>query len=223
MTCIHAHIMPESIARRPKTRERLINATVALLAQHNLVDITTQDVLALSGVARGTLYRHFPDFSALLESAMVEAFSRDVQGTIAYMDGMIKTSHSAQDLFDGLRKVTLSTQAPQIANLRYGRIRLMAYSLNNPRLSQALSEIQETLTQELTRQVKIVQAKGWFDERLDARSVAVFVQAYTIGKVVDDVSQQHMSPQGWNDLIDQVIALGVMRQPKVLEQKLSRA
>ena len=66
MTCIHADIMPESIARRPKTRERLINATVALLAQHNLVDITTQDVLALSGVARGTLYRHFPDFSALL-------------------------------------------------------------------------------------------------------------------------------------------------------------
>jgi hypothetical protein len=35
--------------------------------------------------------------------------------------------------------------------------------------------------------------------------VAVFIQSYTIGRAVDDVTSEHMSQEAWNDLINKII------------------
>jgi hypothetical protein len=41
-------------------------------------------------------------------------------------------------------------------------------------------------------------------EQRDARACAVLIQAYTLGKIVDDVVEEPVDPQAWNDLIMQV-------------------
>jgi hypothetical protein len=40
---------------------------------------------------------------------------------------------------------------------------------------------------------------------LDLKSVVIFVQAYTLGQVIDDVAGEKMSSEGWNQLINQIV------------------
>jgi hypothetical protein len=47
--------------------------------------------------------------------------------------------------------------------------------------------------------------RGWIRTDIDAMATAVFIQAYTLGRVVDDISTEKVDPQKWNDLINKII------------------
>ncbi len=55
------------------TKEELIQTVVVLLEGTTLNQITSEQVLAISGISRGSLYHHFEDFSELLELAQVRS------------------------------------------------------------------------------------------------------------------------------------------------------
>lgn len=50
-----------------KTRDLILDALIELLADRRADDITTREIAERAGVSQPTVYRHFPDRSALLE------------------------------------------------------------------------------------------------------------------------------------------------------------
>jgi hypothetical protein len=75
----------------------------------------------------------------------------------------------------------------------------------NESFRKALGEAQQGLTDLFTEQVTAVQNRGWFNKDFDPRAAAVLIQAYTLGKIVDDVVDKPMAATGWNALIDLII------------------
>ncbi|MCP4958214.1 MAG: SDR family NAD(P)-dependent oxidoreductase, partial [Actinomycetia bacterium] len=51
------------------TRERIIDATLTLVDQHGLAGVTMVAVAKTAGVARATLYNHYPDIPSILADA----------------------------------------------------------------------------------------------------------------------------------------------------------
>jgi AcrR family transcriptional regulator len=51
--------------RQHQTRQRIVEATVALHAEQGMLSTTISDIAARAGVERATVYRHFPDERAL--------------------------------------------------------------------------------------------------------------------------------------------------------------
>jgi len=51
----------------------------------------------------------------------------------------------------------------------------------------------------------MAQQKGFVNHDFEPRTGAVFIQAYTLGKVVDDITQVHMDDQDWERLIGTVL------------------
>ena len=47
----------------------------------------------------------------------------------------------------------------------------------------------------------LFRSKGFIKKELDPKVIAVFVQAYTIGIVVDDISTNPMDKEKWVNLI----------------------
>jgi hypothetical protein len=74
-------------------------------------------------------------------------------------------------------------------------------------MRRMLGAEQARLTDALTDLIREAQEKGLYRNDFDPRACAVLIQAYTLGKVVDDVVDTPVDPQAWNDLISQVIAL----------------
>lgn len=183
------------------TKERLINTVSEMLDGEHPQNILVEDVLSASGVARGSLYHHFGDFPALIEATLVRRFSAGVDFTNAVIADIVSSSTSAAEFFGRMYEMSIDTQDPQRAHRRAERARELGMANSNQRFRDQLSVEQERLTNTLTEAVATAQEKEWIRNDLDARAIAVFLQAYTLGRAVDDVAVTKVEPEAWNKLI----------------------
>ncbi len=158
-----------------------------------------------SGISRGSLYHHFQDISELLELAMVESFALSVDQSITVLTAILHSAKNRDEMLKGLFLVTEQTQPRSLSKRRIQRARLISFTEDNPRLKASLAVEQQRLTDAITDLIREAQERGWMSRNVDPRCAAVLIQAYTLGKIVDDVVTPQMSEAGWNGLINQII------------------
>ena len=191
--------------KKHPTYEKLVHATLELLQDHLAEDVSTEMVLQHSGVSRGSLYYHFEDLSDLLETAMVAFFSEIVDENIALIAGLIDQASSAAEFFRATEQFNQVTQAPERRDVRFERIRLLGFACRNPRMAKKLAAEQSRLTDSYAQLFRIAQEKGWMHDDFDPRAAAVLIQAYTLGRSVDDLGAEPVDPQAWNSLIMKIV------------------
>lgn len=183
------------------TRQRLLEAVVGMMETTPPEDIHSEFVLQETGISRGSLYHHYEDFTELLEDAMLHRFSAGVEASTAAMENIVAIARDRAEFFTLLEGVTRATQARKRAEIRFDRARMLAMAQHNERFRVKLGEVQDRLTDSLTLCIEQAQQKGWANPNVQARTIAVFIQAYTLGKIVDDVSSNPMDDDDWEALI----------------------
>ena len=187
------------------TKQTLIDTVVTLMDTQPSMEINSDQVLEISGISKGSLYHHFEDFPELVEHAMVARFARFVDNSVVMLNGVIASAKTRADLVEGLQKVTRATQAQELTRHRSERVTAIAKAIRIPRMKALLGEEQERLTDALADLFRESVERGWGDPTLDPRVVGVMVQAYTIGKIVDDITPTRMDAENWNQAIDSVL------------------
>ena len=84
----HAHTLsaasPETRETAPAgTRERILTASYGLFARRGIRDVSIDEIIALSGVAKATLYRHFPSKDDLVLAFLERREQQWTFGTMA--------------------------------------------------------------------------------------------------------------------------------------------
>jgi len=187
------------------TKQALISTVVELLNTKGPEEINSDEVLEISGISKGSLYHHFQDFSELIEQALIVRFASFVDSSVEMLKKVITSSKSREELLVALKHVTRVTQAPEMRSNRIERISAISSAMRNERMADALGVEQERLTQALADLYRESQERGWGDPKIDPRVVGVMVQSYTIGKVVDDFTPEHMDGEAWSLVIDEVL------------------
>lgn len=195
----------KSRAASHPTKETLLATVTQLLEASPLDSITVDQVLHESGVSKGSLYHHFEDFSDLLEQALVQRFSSSVDKSITMLSKVVLSSRTQQEAVQALHMATGKTTGSGLAEVRFERARLISGSRGNPRLAKRLAVEQWRLTSALADLFREMQSKGWMSTAFDARAAAVLIQAYALGKIVDDIVEDQMNDQDWNQLINLII------------------
>ena len=190
--------MPQTIH---PTKARLIETAAELLEAELPGAIQVDEILDKSGISKGSLYHHFEDLSELLEAAQVARYANWVDRSIGLIIPVLSGAKTRDDVIEGLRKATLYTQSSEYKATRFERARTLANSENSERFKTALGLEQERLTTALEDLVQEAKNKGLFRQELDSRIVAVFIQSYTLGKIVDDVVPSPMNQEKWDDFI----------------------
>ena len=176
-----------------------------MLDELDVADLQVDQVLDRSGVSKGSMYHHFTDFAHLIEAAHVQRFARMVDASIEALASVMSAARSRVEMIDGLKHVTRQTQRRELAPLRFERARALALAEHHPRMRDALAHEQARLTNALTDLSREAQEKGWVRKDVDPKVLAVFIQAYTLGKIVDDISADPMDIDSWIWLIDEVV------------------
>jgi AcrR family transcriptional regulator len=184
------------------TKTKLVDTTVELLQTMPAEEISVDLVLSISKVSKGSMYHHFVDLSDLLETAITERYAKWVDRSIEVMSQILTEGSSSEEIYQGLVKVTRQTQSPKQRGERMQRVQAIAKTNGNSRLTQMLSAEQERLTEALTDIIFESQQQGFVNKDIDPRSLAVFIQSYTIGKIVDDFSESPVQEENWNNLIN---------------------
>lgn len=187
------------------TALKLLDTVSAMLDSDNPHDILVDEVLRISGVSRGSLYHHFGDFPGLVQATLLRRFSVNVALDGRAMLEVAERATSERDYWDRIRHLSSMTQVPERAPVRAERARLISLATSDEDFGRALAREQERVTSAMTDAISQAQQKGWVKPDLNPRAIAVFLQAYSLGRAVDDIAESHVPNEDWIFLVDTVI------------------
>ena len=194
--------MPQSLH---PTKSLLIETAVGLLEDKMPYEIAVDEILEKSGISKGSLYHHFEDLAELLEAAQVARYADWVDRSMALILAIMSKAKTKEDLFEGVKKMTLLTQSAEFKNFRYERARTIGNSQGHQRFQNLLAAEKERLTSGLTDIVREVIEKGFFRKDLNPHVAAIFIQSYTLGKIVDDIVTNPVDSKEWDNFIDHMV------------------
>jgi AcrR family transcriptional regulator len=201
--------MPQSIH---PTKSRLIETTAELLDTKFPQDIAVDEILDKSGISKGSLYHHFEDLGELLEAAQIARYAVWVDRSIGFMTPLLSEAKTPSDMIESLRKATLFTQSKEYKATRFQRARTLANSETSPRFQKALGIEQDRLTSALEDLVAEAKNKGLFRKDLDTRVIAIFIQSYTLGKIIDDIVPTPVSQEKCDEFIVNMLIATMVSQ-----------
>lgn len=189
------------------TAQLLIETVVNLLDKKAADQITSEEVLHLSGISRGSMYHHFEDFEDLVDTALVKRFGRYIAETNAGFVALSVTVHNGKDLRAALTRMTRAVHDPARAQYRFDRIRTFARATEHPRLREKLAEEQDSLTDTMETHIARWQERGFVVKEMHPRTIAVAIQAIVIGRIVDEIADKHVDPENWLGLMDRILGI----------------
>jgi AcrR family transcriptional regulator len=189
------------------TKEKLIETMISLMEENALASILVDDVLRESNISKGSLYHHFENFEDLVEAALIARFAAGVDSSIYLVSEAVNGAKSSEELLEKIVLVTSATQGRTRSKFRLERARVIGLSVNSPKLLESLEREQYRLTTAMADIVREGQEKGWVSKVFDAKTIAVFLQAYTLGRVIDDVAgkDQQIDSNDWNDVVNTAV------------------
>lgn len=187
------------------TKRQLLECAIGMLENQGPNDLLIEDVLTQSGVSKGSLYYHFEDFPHLVEAALVELYRRDVDIASDYINQIRATANCAEDLVAAISLINARVHAPANTRIRFQRALTIAMAGFSPRLAEAIAPVQKRFTDVLSQFIAEAQAAGWASKDYEPKAAAMLIQAYTFGRLGDELSPNSLHQQDWLDIVNLVI------------------
>jgi AcrR family transcriptional regulator len=187
------------------TKSHLIETAVSLIGEFGPQGFTVDQLLDTSKISKGSLYHHFEDFNDVIISAQVERFAQYVEEDIAGVTQVLLAATSREDLLNRLDAVSLVAHSDDRTNRRGDRMEILSSARHSEKMRIALGPVQARLTAAFADLIREMQARQWASTEISAEAIAVFIQAYSLGLVVNDASSEHIDMAAWHQLISRVL------------------
>jgi AcrR family transcriptional regulator len=192
--------------RGQQTRQRLIDATAVVVGAHGYAAATTRAIAAAAGVSEATIYRHFPDKTALFFAAVIERHT-------AVMEWMTQLPKRA-----GVSTInaTLTETLHQLATLGADLAPLELAMLADPELARQRN-VRDGMPPgppaHLAEYLRREQSHGRIRSDVDPDKMALVVLATLFGIVAGQINTAMSTTNGLIDAAAIVLASGLVPQP----------
>lgn len=183
----------------------LLDTTVALINEFGAQGFTVEQLLEKSTISKGSLYHHFEDFSDVIVQAQLVKFSQYVVEDIELLTSVMMNATSHDDLISRLELVTRTSHDPKRAPRRLDRAAIIASLQFSEKGRAQLAIVQQDLTDSIADVTRELQERKFVDATIDPRSMSTFIQAYSLGLILNDVTAEPVDHEVWLAFIGRVV------------------
>lgn len=187
------------------TKQLLLDTAVSLIDEFGPQGFTVDNLLDASGISKGSMYHHFEDFNDIIEQAQVARFSRFVDEDVKVLTSLLSSAKSREELGQRFVQVITAASAPERSQGRADRASIVGMSRHSKKFADALAVEQQRLTDSLADVAREMQERAWIRRELDVYALATFVQAYSLGLVLNDVTEKPITNQQWTTFVSSVL------------------
>lgn len=188
-------------SRGAATMERALKVVGQILDEGGEASLRLADVSRRSGVSIGSLYHHFESREGLIRAARERQFLQSLPTDADDVADLLATATTPEQFAARLEQIIRRTQTPERAANRLRRVELIGAAAARPELLEAISATQTMVLDVGEALGEAFRERGWLREGVEPRSLALFVQAVTLGRVLGDLDQRGVDQESWVRLI----------------------
>lgn len=188
------------------THRALIDCGVELAKEFGMYGFTVEQLLTKSGISKGSLYHHFEDFVDLVECVQVRIFTEYVELDISAIQRALDAATDRGKFVNLISLITRTALQPQRSTSRIQRARIISATQGRERFATRIGHEQKLLNDQMKRVISVGQERGWIPPHFDAHALALFVQGYAFGLILNDVTEERVGAEEMAVVIDSVIA-----------------
>jgi AcrR family transcriptional regulator len=170
--------------------EAILRATLDALEAHGEAGVRVMDIARAVGCSVGILYHHYTDREGLIVAAWARRFEGLLESDHRMLREAFERCATAEEFRAVLREAAKIGSGPERMEMRRRRIGVLGAAWKRPALEAAIGRVQALWTTELQRAVELAQEKGFIARDVPSRALAVFSQAYTLGRILSDVDAE---------------------------------
>lgn len=188
------------------TKMHLLDTAVSLIDEFGAQGFTVEQLLEKSTISKGSLYHHFEDFSDVIVQAQMVRFSQYVAEDIELLTTVMVNTTSRDDLIARLELVTRTSHDPKRAPRRFDRAAIIASVQYSEKGRAQLAIAQQHLTDAISDLVRELQERQFVDAAIDPKSLSTFIQAYSLGLILNDVTAEPVDHEVWLAFIGRMVS-----------------
>jgi AcrR family transcriptional regulator len=191
------------------TRDRLLEAAVAVVDAHGVEGIRVRDIAAAANVREPSVYHYFGSREGLVEAVEVARFTRDLTQITNLFSTAVGQCTTAEEFVALCRKVMSATESPERQLVRSVRASVYGSAQSRPALAALISEAQLDLDKDLAKGFDIAKVKGWVRPDLNSVTFAAWISGMVNGRIILEMNESAYSTQSWSDFSTDSVLFGL--------------
>jgi AcrR family transcriptional regulator len=204
-------LTPEVTHRRARaTVENVVQATAALLEEHDERSISVADIARRSGVSIGSLYHHFGDRRSILAAAQAHRYDASARMQLGRTLTIYAQGPDPLAVIAASERLVAGLLAGEHDADRRARIDALCAGRHRPALLDSLSASFRSLIDVVAAQVAALCEGGVLVDGIDPRAYAVFSQVYGAGLAADRLHPEPLPAAEWWSLLHGMVHASVV-------------
>lgn len=183
----------------PDTEQQILMAAVALVDEHGEAGLRISDLVAASGRSVGSIYHFFGNREGVVEAVRVHRFHPTWDEDLAAMQAVNDHVESLEQLLDAVEQLQTDYVQAERDGVLWQRVAAIGSAQSRPSLQAVLAQKQREQTAAFEDMIRVLQSKGIAGGSIDVRAAAVFLQAFTFGRILSVLDgTDSPTPEEWS-------------------------
>lgn len=184
------------------TKERLIEAAIAIIEAEGEVAIRVDQVAERAGFTKPVLYHHFEDREAIIAAAQAERFRRSLELGWDETVAPLRAATSAEQFFQMMLTWIRDTGNSEGQARRRFRTDVMGSAISRPVLMQSIVEASRAHADKVALSLELAQARGWITTNVTARDLAHWWVGLISSRIFFEIDPVGFNVDNWDELTE---------------------
>jgi AcrR family transcriptional regulator len=180
-----------------ETRERLLEAAIAVVDESGVEGIRVRDIAAAADVREPSVYHYFGSREGLVEAVEAARFKRDLTEVASLFYSAVNQCTSADEYVALCRRVVSATSLAERASVRAVRASVFGSAQSRPELAALIAEAELELDRRLAEGFELAKERGWVRPDLDSLTTAAWINGMINGRIILEMNPEAYSRQAW--------------------------